>query len=106
MQEARGERRRARAASGHVALEKVIYELLSERFEESAISGVRIRDDIDGDGDRVLRIMIVLSGGRDLDGKQLVGFVRHLRSRISGSAFPIVSFVSKEDADKLAVEAA
>lgn len=106
MREAKGERRRARIASGHAALEKAIYELLSERFEESAILGVRIKDDVDVDGDRVLRIMIVLAGGRSFDGKQMVGFVRHLRSRMSGNAFPIVSFVSKEDADKLTGEAA
>jgi hypothetical protein len=86
------------------ALEKVVRDLLVERFGDAVIGRVSVKPDIDSDGDRVLRVMVVIDSGGALDRKKLVGLVRHLRSRLTEEnayEFPLVSFVSKAEASKL-----
>jgi hypothetical protein len=89
------------------ATEKIVHDLVCERFSESAINKVIVRDDVDSDGDPVLRIVIVLelNSAASLDAKKMVGLVRHLRSRFERDGlddiFPMISFVSKKEAGQL-----
>jgi len=87
-------------------IEKVFYGLLCERFSKDAINRVVVKSDCDSDGDRVLRVIVVLeaNGKETLDAKKMVGLVRHLRSTLEAKNiddFPMVSFVSKKEAGKL-----
>ena len=88
------------------AIEKVIYNLLCERFSKEAISKVVVKPDHDSDGDPVLRVVVVLEVNKKvaLDSRKMVGLVRHIRSKLDSEKFdefPMVSFVSKKEAGKL-----
>jgi len=89
----------------NLKLENVVRNLLSERFPEAVVERIFIRADADQDGDKILRIMVVLSSQVDKLGRDnLVGFVRHLRPKLSEiemDDFPIVGFVSASEAKKL-----
>lgn len=71
---------------------------------------VHVADDVDSDGDPVLRVSIVLNEDEDdLDPKKMLGLVRHLRSRLARHGeerFPLVSFFSRGDYAKMKREAA
>ena len=86
-------------------LEEIVKGLLSERFPRARIDDVIVRSDVDDDGDKILRIMVVLdANGSSLDRDRLVGFVRHLKPRLAeanSTEFPLLSFVSKKEASKL-----
>lgn len=100
-------RERLARSARYADLEKEILRLLSQNFEENSVSGVYITEGVDSDGDAILRVMVVLANSSHLDGNQLVGLVRNIRSLISDKKqFPVISFVSKADADRLDVEAA
>jgi hypothetical protein len=89
-------------------LETLIGKVLGDRFPDAKISEVVVRSDIDGDGDRVLRVAVVVDGASEhLNRDALVGFVRHLRSRLDverREEFPLLSFISRNEAKKLNLE--
>jgi len=91
-------------------LQEFIRSVLKDRFPDARIAKVAIKSDIDRDGDDILRIIVVLEEAPSrLDKKALVGFVRHLRSRleeVDREEFPILSFVSRSEAKQLDLEAA
>lgn len=93
-----------------IKLQTVVQNLLAERFPEAIISRVVVQPDIDSDGDRILRITIVLaSEPQQLNPLNLVSFPRLLRPRLAeekAEAFPVVSFVAEKEARKLNLEAA
>ena len=86
-------------------LRSLIEEVLQERFPATRVHTVLVKFDVDSDGDKVLDITVVLEEGPErLDREKLVGFVRHLRSKLVGAhrdEFPLLSFVSKTEAKKL-----
>lgn len=88
----------------------VVRKALKDRFPTAKIANVAVRPDVDSDGDEILRIIVVIEGApSQLDKKALVGFVRHLRSRleeVNREEFPILSFISKSEAKLLDLEAA
>lgn len=87
------------------AAEDVIRTVFGEEFPDARVDRVIARAEVDRDGDRVVRVYIVLNdGGAPLDRGALVGFVRHLKSRLADEAFPIVSFVARNEAAKLKLE--
>ena len=91
------------------SLEPIIRRLLEERFTGVVIDDVIAKSGFDSDGDGILKITVVLGSEGALDRKELVGFVRHLRSTLENehvAEFPIVSFVSKSEAHKLKLETA
>lgn len=93
------------------ALEDVVAALFAERFPEARVNHVVVRQDRDFDGDRILRITVVMASGIDtLDQMKLLGFVPALRpvlaARNPSAGFPIVSFVSEREAGQLNLEAA
>ena len=86
--------------------ENIVRTVFEEQFPNTNVDRVIARSDLDSDGDRVLRIYVVLNGdGAQLDRQTLVGFVRHLKSRLTDEAFPLLSFVARNEADKLKLEA-
>jgi hypothetical protein len=62
---------------------------------------VRIVEEVDWEGDEVLRIDVIFAGSvKKLDGETLSRAVRHVRSRLDEvheSAIPLLSFISKAD---------
>ena len=89
-------------------LETLVRDALAERFPDADIDRVIIRPDLDSDGDKVLRITVVLEGhAGNLNREKLVGFVRHLKSRLATAEcdeFPLLSFVERNEARKLKLE--
>ncbi|MGH7067583.1 MAG: hypothetical protein ACREFO_05135 [Acetobacteraceae bacterium] len=86
-------------------LQAIIEEVVKERFPGTRVHEVLVEPDLDNDDDPVLRITVVLeSTPEDLARDRLVGFVRHLKSRLLEAEieeFPLVSFVSKKEAGAL-----
>jgi hypothetical protein len=89
----------------HRDLEGIVERLLIERFPGAGVDRVLVYSDTDSDGDSVLKITVVLSTAPAVLQKEgLVSFVRHLKSKLNEvdvSQFPILSFVSKTEANKL-----
>ena len=87
-------------------LETIVMGLLSERFPHAKIDRVIIKSDVDDEGDKILRITVVLEASSSvLDKGNLLGFVRHLKPRLAAAnseEFPLLSFVSKYEARKFA----
>lgn len=77
---------------------------LSRDFASVRIIDIRIHEDVDADGDEMLRIDVIFEGSpKDVDAKKLSGVVRHLRPRLndlSESAFPLLSFISAAEASR------
>ena len=83
-------------------IKRIVADTLSIDFGRTRIVDVQIREDVDSDGDAVLRIDVIYEGApKDLDAKKLSGAVRHLRPKLSAIeefAFPLLSFISRADA--------
>lgn len=92
-------------------IEGLISRIVAQQLSGAAVETVSVRQEIDDDGDDILRIVIVLDRKPSVaDQAKMLGLVRHLRSGLAEAAsrsFPLLSFVSKQDArTKLAFEAA
>ncbi len=88
-------------------MEGTIKRVLADRFPDAAIDRVIVKPDVDSDGDAVLRVTVVLASEvARLNSDRLVGIVRHLRSELQGSEFPMLSFVTRKEAAQLKLEAA
>ncbi|MGH7100824.1 MAG: hypothetical protein ACRD22_21640 [Terriglobia bacterium] len=88
--------------------QEIVEEVLREQFPGARVHRVLVESDLDSDSDPVLRITVVLEGTpEDLARNRLVGFVRHLKSRLIQAdveEFPLVSFVAKDEAGALSIE--
>ena len=91
-------------------LTSLIGKLLMERFPDATIKNVVVRHDFDSDGDKILRIVVILTSDPEkLDKLKLLGFVPTLRPKLEAAmseGFPVMSFVSERDAGPLNLEAA
>lgn len=94
----------------HRYLDAAVEETVKERFPDVRIYSIKVEPDVDNDGDKIYRISIVFEhGAQTVDVKKMAGFVRHLLPRlenINEDGFPIVSFISKDDVQKLRREPA
>ncbi len=76
---------------------------LTEEFKFFEILAVNVRRDTDFDGDPILRIRVVYDGEeKNIDSSALAGTTRRVRPILyenEEDAFPIFSFISKQDAD-------
>jgi hypothetical protein len=85
------------------SIKRIVTQTLRRDFDHIRILDVEIQEDVDSDGEDVLRINVIFEGTpKDLDAKKLSGAVRHLRpklDKIHESAFPLLSFISKADRD-------
>ena len=86
-------------------LEGIVRSLLTDRFPEAKINGVIIKADTDNDGDKILRITVVVASAMEnLDRDSLLGFVRLLRPELEAAeydAFPVMSFISAREVGKM-----
>jgi len=92
------------------SLNELVGKIVKRQFSEAAIHSVNVKSDVDSDGDAVLRITIVFeTSGKTLDRNKMVGLVRHIRSELTNmesDSFPLVSFISKKEAENLRLEPA
>ncbi len=81
-----------------------------QELSDSAIQSVRVVEARGHDDDPLLRITVVHDRKGALDPRKTMAITRRIRDQleaaISGSPFPIVSFISKSDAASLKPEAA
>jgi hypothetical protein len=81
-----------------------IARVLRGYFENLKIRGVHVKEDVDQDGDEILRVLIVFEG--DLEGndvRRAVGAASRIRPVLEAydaDLFPLLSFVSKLDYDR------
>ena len=78
------------------------------QFGDSGLRRVDLEQDLDSDGDQILRVIVVLDKPRALLREKLVGFQRLIFDQIweDIAAFPVVVFRSVEDDKDVASEAA
>jgi hypothetical protein len=83
------------------AIRNVVLSTLEEDFDHIRILDVDINEDVDIDGDEVLRIDVIFEGApKNLDARKLSGAVRHLKPKlyeIKEFAMPLLSFISQAD---------
>lgn len=97
-------------------VEEAVKRVFSAEFPHAQIDNVFATPGTDSDGDKVLNILIIFAGEpKSLDRDGLVGFARHLKSALatrdsddlaSKTTFPMLSFITKKEADKLNLEPA
>jgi hypothetical protein len=89
---------------------KIIHEVLASDFERMRVLKVNVREDVDSDGEDVLRVEVLFEGTpKDLVAGALAGAVRRVRPKLieaNESAFPIFSFISNKEVSAGAFEAA
>jgi hypothetical protein len=82
---------------------EVVKDTVSATFDKVKILRVTVLSDADDDD--VLNIEVVFDGTpKDLDARQVTGIVRHVRPKLTAigeAAFPLMSFISKDDAGQL-----
>ncbi len=90
------------------SVEKIVKEVVSERFAGVPIESVRVKSAFDEFDDPILRVTIVLDVEEGaLDPTRTLGMIRLLRPRlaeIGEDAFPIISYVAKSEMDRLGLE--
>ncbi len=80
---------------------KIVKETLSGEYDHIRIVDVKVHEDVDSDGDSVLRVDVIFDGvPREADARKMSGAVRKLRpklDRIRQAGFPLLSFISRSD---------
>jgi len=89
------------ARSQELKLKSIVQKVLKEIFGEAPIGEVYVALAYDEDGDQILRVKVVFDGIEDqFDANKASRVVRHMRPRlakIGEEAFPIISYVSKDE---------
>lgn len=87
---------------------KAIEATLASDFKNVKVLRVTVDRDVDFDGDQILNIEVVFEGKpHQVDARVISSAVRHVRphlEKLGEKAFPLMSFVSRSDAGKLAPE--
>lgn len=80
---------------------KIVEKTLAADFDKVKILEVTVREELDADGDEILRVYVIFKGApKDIDTRKLSAAVRNVRpklSEIGESAFPLFSFIAKSD---------
>lgn len=91
-------------------LEDLVRSLLVERFPAIDINRIAVEADEDSDGDRILRITVVMASEPEaLDRSELLAFTNRLRLKLVDErfdGFPVLSFVTVKEVGKLKLESA
>lgn len=84
----------------------VVRAVFEEQFGPGLLVDLEVTPDLDHYGDPVLDIYLVIHDAMatKLDPKIMVGFIRHLRDRLTGDAFPIPRYISASDFASLSNE--
>jgi hypothetical protein len=92
------------------AIQRAIEEIVRRRLSTERISAVDVTSDYDGDGDPVLRITVVFKAApSSRDAQKMIRLLADIRARLREArpdSFPLVNFVSKNEAAKLQLAAA
>ena len=84
----------------------VIRTVFDEVFGPGLLLDLHVVPDSGSDGGPVLRISAILDEPEKLDPGKVLHFLRLLRLRLEGAAFPVPSFISSADAATLSFEPA
>lgn len=91
-------------------IKQALEDTIRQELAAAGIDHVYLEEDIDSDGEKVLRVTIVVDAIRNLDASKTAGLVRHMRSSIdvldADFIFPIVAFRSRAEHKRLNPEAA
>lgn len=91
-------------------LKQAIEDVVRDRFRGADLQAVEVRDDVDSDGEGILRVRIVIDLAQaESDASAMSGFVRHLRPKLAAlgeTRFPVMSFISRADAERFSAEPA
>lgn len=91
------------------AVEQIVLEVLRSRMPEVTFTAVKAERDVDSDGQDVMKIAVVFEAASDLDASKVAGLIRHMRPAMNKqgeTSFPIMSFISKKEAQKAGLAAA
>ncbi|QBF29738.1 hypothetical protein [Thalassococcus sp. S3] len=84
-------------------LRETIRNVFESHFEGVKLAEFEVREDLDHDGDPILRIKFVFeTEDNRLDPKKVKSMIRHLReplAEIGEDRFPITSYMTKEEFD-------
>lgn len=84
------------------AIQELIMKVLSEEFSGVEITSVHVEDDVSFDDDDILRVQVVFKGkAKDIRPSFLSHAISRVRPALANhhlSAFPMMSFVSEQDA--------
>jgi hypothetical protein len=82
-------------------LETTVRKTLSEELTTVSIADLVVSEDVDHDGDPILKIVVTVDvNGRNIEAAELKGLVRHLRSALAAAEedrFPLLSFRVRSD---------
>ncbi|MDE0699021.1 MAG: hypothetical protein OXH76_24645 [Boseongicola sp.] len=80
----------------------IVKPVFAEQLAPAQIVNFSVTEDEDADGEPILDIVVVFEAEGDrLDPNQVVGLIRHLRgplNEIGSDRFPILSFMTSEEA--------
>lgn len=81
----------------------VIKRVVQSHLAPAVVKSVAVSEDVDHDGDDILRVEVVIEvEGDRLDPERVVGLVRHLREplqNIHEERFPVFTFLKPDDVD-------
>lgn len=90
------------------SLAKEVEKVVREAFPDGAIDAVQLEDDWDEDGEPIIWVTVVFRSGSVLDVRKRMALISNIRPVLAEqgtSAFPVVSYRSKSDHDKLSAAA-
>lgn len=80
---------------------ETIRQVVETQLAPAQIVDLSVREDVDSDGEEVLRVDVVFRiDGNKLDPEKVLGLVRHLREpfeKLHEKRFPIFSFMKPDD---------
>lgn len=84
-------------------LSETIKEIVIEQLAPVQVVDLVVREDVDHDGDEILRVEVVVEvDGDRLDPERVMGLVRHLREplqMVHEERFPVFTFVKPGELD-------
>ena len=73
--------------------------VVEQQLAPAQIVDLSVKEAEDADGDPIFRISVVFNAkeGR-LDPERVLGLIRHLRNKLGSDRFPVLSFMTSEEA--------
>jgi hypothetical protein len=92
------------------ALQAALFPLVRETTSRAQVVGLVLQDDVDHDGDPILRILVIIAGNDfRLDPTETLETTRRVREQLinlNDNRFPVVTYMSEADYRRLFDEAA
>ena len=88
-------------------IERIIRNAIEQEFGDVEILSIKVRPDLDEDGEKVLFVEVVFDGNRkQLDARKTSGLARQVLPQIGDEGFPIFSFIASSELGKTRAETA